>query len=312
MKAEALIREGNSLRQQGLDQRALPLFQNAYELTRSGRTVAQLGLCELALGYWVEADEHLTEALSAPSQPWIENNRAVLTESVEKARAHIATIAVTGSPAGAEVTAHGRVVGALPLARPIRLVEGQVEIVLKHPDYATVSRTLKLMGGTEERLQVNLQKVAQVSNLVQPSTTTPPNDSSSVPAWRRAAPWVTLATAAGAVGFAVFEHIAWQGGVTDFDAETFRLPSGQTVAACAASATKHGMTPRCDQLYSDYTSARTLAFVGYGVGGVLAVTSAILFFRRPDESRASTSKSARAAMCSPDLRLAGLACAFTF
>src|SRR5256885_12888670 len=65
-QAESLIREGVRLR--GLDQtaRALPLFQKAYEMSRTPRTAGQLGLCEMELGAYVDAERHLGEALASP------------------------------------------------------------------------------------------------------------------------------------------------------------------------------------------------------------------------------------------------------
>src|SRR5262249_51456584 len=55
---EALIAKGNELRRAGTPGPALPYFQKAYELARTPRTSAQLGLGELAAGYPVEAAEH--------------------------------------------------------------------------------------------------------------------------------------------------------------------------------------------------------------------------------------------------------------
>ena len=71
-KAEQLIQEANELRRQGQDQRAMPLLQQAYELARTARTAAQLGLAEMALGYWVEAEGHLNEALTVSHHPWVD------------------------------------------------------------------------------------------------------------------------------------------------------------------------------------------------------------------------------------------------
>ena len=66
---EALIRQGVELRHQGHDVRALPLFQKAYGMTRTPRTAGQLGLCEMAMGYWLDAENHLGEALNVPEHP---------------------------------------------------------------------------------------------------------------------------------------------------------------------------------------------------------------------------------------------------
>ena len=46
-EAEALIRQGLELRQQGRDAPALPLFQKAYDLAATPRTAGQLGCGEM-------------------------------------------------------------------------------------------------------------------------------------------------------------------------------------------------------------------------------------------------------------------------
>src|SRR5947209_5434763 len=56
-EAESLIRDGVALRREQRDVQALPLFQKAYDLVRNARTAGQLGLCELSLGYWIEAEQ---------------------------------------------------------------------------------------------------------------------------------------------------------------------------------------------------------------------------------------------------------------
>jgi len=69
--AEILIRKGVELRRRGRDSDASALFRQAYELSHTPRAAAQLGLCEQALGQWLEAEGHLSEALLAESDPWI-------------------------------------------------------------------------------------------------------------------------------------------------------------------------------------------------------------------------------------------------
>src|ERR1700756_815314 len=70
-QAESLIREGVRLR--GLDQTAaaLPLFEKAYGISPSPRAAAQLGLCQLELHQYVQAERNLAEALASSAQRWI-------------------------------------------------------------------------------------------------------------------------------------------------------------------------------------------------------------------------------------------------
>ena len=68
---EALISEGIALRKRGRHQEALRKFREAHKLEATPRAAAQLGLCEQALGQWVEGEDHLEEALKAAKDPWI-------------------------------------------------------------------------------------------------------------------------------------------------------------------------------------------------------------------------------------------------
>ena len=89
--AEGLIREGVQLRRRGEDAKAHGYFQRAYDVAPTPRTAAQLGLSDLALGKWLDAEIHLTESLSTPD-PWVDGNRATIDKSRAKARAQLGRI----------------------------------------------------------------------------------------------------------------------------------------------------------------------------------------------------------------------------
>src|SRR5262245_58798349 len=157
-EAEALIRQGTELRHQKQDAKALPLFERAYSLVRNPRTAAQLGLAKMSLGYWLDAERLLDEALGAPDHPWIASNLKVLEQSRVTVRKNIGELVVTGGPAGAELLVNGRPAGRLPLAGPLRLDRGPVEIVLRAPGHTAASRTIQLGGGARESVSVTLER----------------------------------------------------------------------------------------------------------------------------------------------------------
>ena len=110
-QVESLIRQGVELRKQGKDALALPFFENAYQKSRNPRTAAQLGLGEMALGYWVEAQRHLGEAVEATDNPWVKKNARMLSDSLAKVRSMVGELTITGEPAGADVTINGQPMG---------------------------------------------------------------------------------------------------------------------------------------------------------------------------------------------------------
>src|SRR4030095_2817946 len=84
---EVLIREGTAFRRDGKDDQNFPLFRKAYELAPTPRTAAQLGLVEMELSYWLEAEKHLSEALAAPRDLWVNRNRETLAAALQQVTA---------------------------------------------------------------------------------------------------------------------------------------------------------------------------------------------------------------------------------
>ena len=158
-EVEDLIRRGGDLRKKGQDARALPLYQKAYELARTPRTAAQLGLVEGQLGYRLDAEAHLTEALTAHDDPWVARYRAVLEQQLRKVKSGIGEVVIAGSPEGAEAFVNGQRRGTLPLGRPVRLVAGAATIELRAPGFTTASKTVTVTAERAEHVTLNLVSV---------------------------------------------------------------------------------------------------------------------------------------------------------
>jgi hypothetical protein len=279
-KAEALIQQANELRRQGRDQRALPLLQQAYELARTPRTAAQLGLAELALGYWVEAEDHLSQALNPVAHhPWVDKNRAVLEGSLKSARSHLAELTIDGRPDGAEVRLNGKAIGTTPLPGAVKVSEGRAEIELRRAGHATATRTLTVAGGSAERVSIELVPVAVTPPVAVAANPAPvpvpaspaidlrrPARAAELPRWRRVLPWSLAGGAALGLAVGIWQHAAWRGKQGDFEA----------IGACGANAPMRGADPRCGGLYDDLSGDRTRAFVAYGVAGALGAGAAVL------------------------------------
>lgn len=114
---EELIKVGNALRRKGDNLRAVGYIRRAYELAHTPRSAAQLGLVELAVSDFVNAEAHLTEALGS-NDPWVVSNAKTVEDSRKKARSHLLRVEVVGAPADATVV--------LPEARIVKLPEDGV------------------------------------------------------------------------------------------------------------------------------------------------------------------------------------------
>lgn len=291
-KAEELIRQANDQRKQGHDERAVPLLRQAYEIARSARTAGQLGLAEMALGYWVAAAGHLEEALTEERNPWVEKNRPVLDKALQNVASHLAQLRVEGNPDGAQVIVNGNVAGTLPLTAPLRLNEGRVTVEVRAAGHRPATRTMTLRGGTSDRVVIMLepQEAQEAPAIATVATPPPPPTASEHPdvtaerpghsdrpgtapaggdraAWRRVLAWSLLGGAVVAGGIGVWQQLGSRDSQSSFDG----------IATCGSDAPMRGADPRCAALYGDYQSRRTRAYIGYGVAALLAAGATTLF-----------------------------------
>jgi hypothetical protein len=324
-EVEALIHQGVQQRKQGLDERALPIFQKAYHLARTPRTAAQLGLVEMALGYWVGSERHLMEALASPDHPWIIKQHDLLQGALTKVRENIAEVTVTGSPPAASVWINAKEVGKLPLSQPLRLPKGPIDLEVRAAGYSTATRSMVIGGGAPLRISIDLQKEANATVappvpepivrrpvISQPLEVLPP--ASPIPAssnpWRMAG-WITAALAGASLVFAVVETVTWTSKRSEFDnhrsqpADPTQTDMSKWPHDCGADDPMHG-GPACAAIYNSLSSARTLAIVGYTAGGALAIGATFALLRsgrhQPEQKIA----------CAPAFQGLGLRCRVSF
>jgi hypothetical protein len=158
--AEALIKQGISLRRAGKDREALVLFQRALEQQPTAKALAQVGLCEHAVGLWVAAEKHLEDALRQEGDAWIRKNKAVLEGALDYVKAKLGSIEIWGTPDGAVVTVDDQPAGTLPMSRPARALEGARTVKIEASGFVADSRSVEVRRGEMSREHVALVAVA--------------------------------------------------------------------------------------------------------------------------------------------------------
>lgn len=153
--AEALIAQGISLREQQRDDEAVEVFRQARALEDTARVRTQLGLALLASGEFVEAYELLSDALSS-RDPWVEERRAAIEGSFASASEHVGIVEISGGEPGAEVSVNGRVVGAMPLTRPVHALAGRAVVEVSLAGYHRFTSEVTVVAGQSARLRVAL------------------------------------------------------------------------------------------------------------------------------------------------------------
>ncbi len=156
--AELMIRSGVELRRQGRNEDALPKFQGAYELSRSSRAAAQLGLCEQTLEMWEEAEQHLSEALLGQSDPWVTRNRKVLEEARARGRENLVSVQLLVEPAEAMITVNDVTVGRAAEASTVWLKEGDLLVTASLAGFESQSFKRRMKAGDSTQVKMKLAK----------------------------------------------------------------------------------------------------------------------------------------------------------
>lgn len=322
-KAEALIREGVQMRAHDKTPLALPLFEQAYEISRTPRTAAQLGLCELELGYFAAAERYLGEALAAPDHPWVSRNKPALKKALETARASVGELALVLAPAGADVLLNHKPIDKALLAAPLRLDKGPVDVEVRAPGYEPARDTVIIVGGKQEQRTYTLVKEATAPVAAgiwpgapaagaapAPGATLTSTDAAPAPRKpARIAAWATGAAGAAALVFGTVEAFNAAGKRDTFNDHT-TVVGGVAYHDCGTAK----LSPACKSIKDDYDSALTLTIVGFAAAGALAATSSVLFVLSSSGhgTAGEHDGATRAFGCVPDPIARGLGCSLRF
>jgi hypothetical protein len=346
-EAEALIRQGVELRAQKKDERALPLFEKAYQVSRSPRTAGQLGLVEMALGYFVDAEKYLTEAVASPDHPWVAKNLPTLKAQLATAKSQIGELYIIGEPAGAEVVVNGKSVGRLPLSGPDRLDKGRVDVQVRAAGYVSSSDTVTMEGGKRADRSYRLQREAVAVTPPPPVAVVPPANQMPKPvettvppanvavatpppaAESTGAPAATIATPAPAADHSNLRPVAYGLGIgagaalifgvvegvvamkkrNEFNDHLGPDPNAPFTSQLITDCNTTSPTPACKSIQDSWSKARTLSIVGFVATAVLAGGAAALWVVSSPKEQAGANT---ALACAPDLGSRGLACRLQF
>lgn len=134
---------------------ALAAYRRLHEQTHAPRSLVQMGQLEAQLGRWVLADEHLSAALAAPADPWIDPRRTAVESNLAEVRRHVSEFTVVANIPGARLRLNGQDLGPLPLARAPRVAVGQVVIDLDAEGYEHLRETAQATPG-RSRVELSL------------------------------------------------------------------------------------------------------------------------------------------------------------
>jgi tetratricopeptide (TPR) repeat protein len=278
------IDEGIALRERGRDAEALALFERAYAETPTARALAQIALAEQALGRLVEAEAHLAEALAEASDPFIRRNRALLESELADIRTHVGDLTVTGGVEGAEVVVGGQALGVLPLDAPVRVVAGEVALVVRAEGYEPFETTVTVPGGGAASVLARLARVPSATEpereVVAPPPPTGAEDGG--PAW--ALPVGLALAGVGVVGLGVGAGLM-----------VVREDNAQLRQRCSDT------DPGCRAAYQNALDAEAGGIASFVLGGALAAGGAAVLVLGATGGLGSARSDEASVACAPGL-----------
>ena len=155
---DILIMRGLDLRRAGRSADALALFRRAYEVAPSPRTLGQMGLVESSLQLGPTPRRTSVAALATPNDAWVHRNRQFLDQARDRTKEHMGELVITGPP-GTKVSLGEKAIGSLPLAAPVRLVEGEITINATSDGYKPFSLDLSIKGGARAAVSIVLERI---------------------------------------------------------------------------------------------------------------------------------------------------------
>lgn len=297
-QVDALEEQGRAMRDQHRDAEALALFEQAYGQCHGGRALARVALAEAALGRWVDAEGHLREAMARTDDAWTTANRDALQGELGTIAAHLGDLELSGTGPAAEVWIGNRQVASWPSSRPVRVVAGSVTVSVRAEGHAPLTRTVTVPAGGLAREHIELVALAGTPHGRGSGTT--PRASRSTPS---VLGWVLAGGAVlGLAGGAVATGLRFannDGYFAAYRANASCNPAERDVAMCGAL---------YQQAVDDDASWGVWQGVGFGLGGALAVASAVVFLT----SSGPRETTAQALRCGPGPGTVGMGCTWQF
>ncbi|MCG5051805.1 MAG: tetratricopeptide repeat protein [Myxococcales bacterium] len=307
--SELLIRQGVELRRRGRDADALPKLQSAYELSRTPRAAAQLGLCEQALKRWSDAEQHLSEALFSESDAWVQRNREVLEDARSTVRQNLVGLELTVTPDSALVSINGALLGRASDVGNVWIAPGPVSVSASLDGYVPTS--VERTGHAGEALRVSLELATPVAPPSATETSAQPAEglaaTASAPGrdrdsagsgsghWKPYVGWSLVGLGALGLGWGALSYSDREAAAKDFNDDSngcFVAPGGTITGGSA-----------CEALDQDIASATSRMTIGLIGGALLAGGGAALLLFSSNSEPSSTMAAGMGPNCAPSAGL---------
>jgi PEGA domain len=156
-EARTHYKHGVKLYEEGAYEAARTELERAYQLAPTYKLLYNLALVQMKLGDFAGARSSFRGYVDAAGAEIPPARRAEVDRSLAELEARVASLEITTSVGGVDITIDDRPVGSTPLPAPVRLNAGLHRLVASKEGLTTERREIELMNG--DRAHVTLQLV---------------------------------------------------------------------------------------------------------------------------------------------------------
>lgn len=292
-RAASVYREGVSAAREGRWQEAYRAYLEAWKIKRHFQIAANLARAELKLGKHRDAAEHIAFFLRE-AEDVSEADRALARRMLDEARAHVATLTLVVSRAGATVLVDGAAVGTSPLGREVYVEPGERRLEARLEGESPAQASLALAPGASQEVELRFAERAAAEAAIPARPPAPLRRPPAAPAHGASGPSMALVAAGGAAtGLAAGTAVV----LTVLADRSARSGSNAAVPgadACYSSGPGAPDHRRCLEVHEHRTEAARLhnisrgAFVAAGALGAATLGYALYGALRSDSEPAVT------------------------
>jgi hypothetical protein len=257
------------------------------------KVLANLAQTEIELGEYVSAATHANQALVG-----LGKNPAVQADLV-KAKEQIGTVVLFVNTEGVEVAVDGTVIGTSPITSPLFLEPGSHKVVASKVGYTSQERSLTVMKGAEERVEIQLVKEGETPakvgpvkaptvETVPPKTVLVPFDNSPRTVENGPNPYILVGGGVVTVGALITGFVMNAKANREFD-DGEHLVESLAAGDCYAPSTMN--KSECSNAITngkDGDKAKNIATAAFIVGGAAAIGT-LVYWLWPRSATATTS-----------------------
>jgi len=221
-EARQRFMRGAELFKEGSFDAALAEFTRAYQLAPTYRLLYNMAQVQMERHDYAAAMRLYQDYLTQGGSDLDAERREQVAAEVSQLKNRVSTLRVTSNVAGGELSVDGTVVGTLPLADAVLVSSGVRRLSLRKTGYASVERTLTVVGGDRVQIELLLEAPKDAASAAgrEPSTGRASAEHSGNPGF-----WGGLIATSVFAGSAVGFGLVAQRANHDLDAELDRFPA---------------------------------------------------------------------------------------